>query len=122
MSGLFESKLTCAGCGAGSTPRRRQPGEPVIVSINLSIYRNGKAGRTHRAAGRVSMCDRCLIKALAEPKLWESMESRRFLSAIREAISSRYNVILRDDQEVLPGYAAQDSRELARELFGGAAQ
>ena len=97
MSKLFEDRRTCICCDRSATPRHMHPGEPTIVAISFVIYYRSSGKSILKAAPKVRICSECLAKALAEPKLWGSPESKKFLASVRESLSARYSDILEED-------------------------
>lgn len=94
---LFKPTRACICCERTATPRKRVAGEPNIVAISFVLYFRGTGKRVLQAARKVRICTDCLAKALAEPRLWQGTESRKFVAAIRESLSVRYSAILEED-------------------------
>jgi hypothetical protein len=118
MSKLFRESRVCVSCRGEATPRVRVHGEPNIVSISFVIYYRGAGKRLLKAAPRIQICSECLAKALAEPKLWQGSEGRKFNAAIRESLSARYSEILNEDSATAIRPAAPQG---GPELFEGRA-
>jgi hypothetical protein len=97
MTSLFKPARVCICCERTATPRKRLPGEPNIVAVSFVLYYRGAGKRILKAARKVRICADCLTKALAEPRLWQGAESRKFVAAIRESLSERYSDILDED-------------------------
>ena len=99
MTSLFKPTRACICCERTATPRNRKPGEPNILAISMAVYYKGHGKRTLSGVPGIRICSDCLAKALAEPKLWNSQEARKFVAAIRGRLSASYSAIL--DADVL---------------------
>lgn len=99
MTSLFKSRRACICCERTATPRKRAAGEPNVLAVSMTVYYKGNGKRMLKPVPGIRICEECFVKALAQPKLWESPEARRFIAAIRERLSVRYSELL--DADVL---------------------
>lgn len=97
---LFQPIRECCAChrtaAAGS---KRLQGEPNIVAVSMTLYRRGAGKGAIRAAGKVTICEECLVKALAPSVFGVGREGIALLAGIRERLSRRYSAMLEDDAQ-----------------------
>lgn len=114
MKALFQPSRACVCCGRSSQHRKPRPGEPVIVSISFVIYRKAAGKGVTKAAPAVRVCEECLTRVLAGPRLFRGAEGQKFLRAAAESLNARYSDILSAELPALPLPA-----DASEELFGG---
>ena len=105
----------CVCCGAKCLERSREPGRPTLITIALCIYRRGAGKKQFKYGGSVQICEPCLIHALSGGGLFEGGEGRKFVAALRESITGRYNLML--DQDNAPADLLKPEKSLFRQLF-----
>jgi len=95
----FPHALECCACHSSArVGAKREDGSPVMLSINLTIYRRGHGKGVHRAARRVVICEECFIKARVGGMFGPSKEARALSTCVLESLSGRYNAILEEGQ------------------------
>jgi len=95
---LFKARRDCVACSRTATPKKRVPGEPNILSINLSLYRCGEGKGIHKAARRVTICEEDFLKACVGGLVRADRQAKTLLEAVLESLSACYNAILDEDQ------------------------
>lgn len=86
MSPLLLRKRHCCCCSSEAPPGQVSGSSPMI-SLNFTIYRKSPRSRQHLAARRISVCENCLLAAMAGERIKAGVVS----AAIFESIADRYN-------------------------------
>lgn len=91
---LFQAQRVCCVCGSSALHNQKQfpAGQPVILAINLTIYRRTpRSGRQLATAKNVRCCETCTIKAVTNPSC---PEGQRLAGAIFSALGDRYSAMV----------------------------
>lgn len=115
MRSLFPIKRTCSLCGADAPNGRRewQPKQPVILSLNVTMYRRTGKGRSLATSKSVLVCEPCFVKAI---QAHGTTDIGSFLAAaLFSRLSELYNAAL--EHEAIPAELNADPRDKFSELF-----
>lgn len=89
---LFKPTRQCCCCGTETEERGLNRS---IMAISFTIYRRPIVGKRElRACPRIQICKRCFEKLITEGYIFQAVDSRAFLSAIRESLATRYSAML----------------------------
>ena len=94
---LIPKTRECVCCHRSATPLKRQPGEPNVMAVSLTIYRKGNGKGQLKAAPKVNICEECFVRALAPAMFGVSREGKSLLLGIRESLSGCYSALVEDD-------------------------
>ena len=66
-----------------------------IMAISFTMYRTPEKGKRELVScPRVQICKACFENLIAEGYIYQVVTSRKFLSAIRESLATRYSAML----------------------------
>jgi NMD protein affecting ribosome stability and mRNA decay len=97
---LFPERRICCACGASASTPKRLDGEPNIVAVTLGLYRRGNGKGQIKAAGSVTICEECLIRARVSRRAWMrrvNKEAEAFALAALERVAGCYSGLLSED-------------------------
>jgi hypothetical protein len=91
---LFPAVRSCdvCGCEAGNGPYYKK-GQPVIVALNLTIYRRVPKSRQLKGCKKVRVCESCLVRAIASRGGNLTGEATSLASALFGRIAERYSAM-----------------------------
>jgi hypothetical protein len=94
---LFPNVLTCVACQFQAIPgAKREPGQPLMLSIGTNIYRRAQGKGMVKAGRGVSICEPCFIRAEAGVgELTASDPAIALLSGLRASLSGCYSAIVK---------------------------
>lgn len=97
---LFPDILTCVACQCQAKPgAKREPGQPIMLSVGTNLYRRAKGKGTVKAGRGVSICEPCFIRAEAGiGAIAPSDPAIALLAGLRASLSVCYSAIV-DEQE-----------------------
>jgi hypothetical protein len=118
MPALFKETRACCICRgeAASGAKKPRPWEPVIVALNVTIYRKISGRRQLATATAVRVCESCLIKVLASRGQKFTLEAFLLAQALYGRISDRYSLMadrLPSDTKPANRYSAKSERDVA---------
>lgn len=95
MATLFPSERVCVVCGSAAPANSKifAPGQPVIVALNVTIYRKTRAGRQLATGRQVRVCEECLTQAVASRGGRLNIKAASLAVAIFERIAERYSAM-----------------------------
>lgn len=89
---LFKATRQCCCCTTETEPCGL---DRSIMAISFTIYRRPIEGKRElEACPRIQICKRCFENLITEGYIFQAVESRKFLSAIRESLATRYSAML----------------------------
>lgn len=117
MSGsLFSRERVCEICRdrAPYNSKTFKADQPVILAINVTIYRRTRRGRQLATSKRVQICERCAVRAVGSP-IASTEEGLSFGESLFARIGDLYRRMV--DLDAVPAHLDGDSRAKFTELF-----
>lgn len=97
---LVKPTRSCTVCGCEGSCGSKVMGEkePVILAVNMTVYRRTRRGRQLATSKRVRVCERCVIRAAASQGPTE--EGAILGTALIARLWERYSAMVATDKKL----------------------
>ena len=91
---LFPAIATCEVCGTSAPCGKKgwTPGQEVILSLTVTVYRRSAGRRQLATSKRVRVCETCLAKIIAE-RATSTRDGRTLAESLFGRIGDLYNAM-----------------------------